>query len=189
MLGAGGHAKVILDIAKLTGIKITHIVDIKEKLDPLFYGLKHITSDNNITNNLHPKESYCINALGVIPGKSKLLRSTIYAKYIRNNYIFIKMIHPSAIISPNVTVESGVNIMAGAIIQTGSIIKQNSIINTGVLIDHDCQIEKDVHIAPGAVLCGNVKVGKKTFIGAGAKVLPNTIIPNNSIIPAGSLLK
>lgn len=189
MLGAGGHAKVILDIAKINGINVSHIVDIREKLDLCFSDIEHITSDNLIIKDMPSGQSSCINALGVIPGKNKLLRSNVYQYYKKSNFKFLKMIHPSAIIANSVNIEAAVNIMAGVVIQAHSTIKENTIINTGVLIDHDCYIEQNVHIAPGAVLCGNVKVGKESFIGAGAKVLPNIVIPENSIIKAGTILK
>ena len=50
-------------------------------------------------------------------------------------------------------------------------------------------IEKNVHIAPGTIICGNVKIGKNAFIGTGTKILPNTIVPEDSIISAGTILK
>ena len=77
--------------------------------------------------------------------------------------------------------------MAGVVIQTSTIIHENSIINTGALIDHECVIQKNVHIAPGAVVCGKLD-RKNTFIGAGANILPNTIVPENSVVGAGKFL-
>lgn len=189
MVGAGGHAKVIFDITKIIGMKVSYIVDTKSKIDKEFSLPKHIKSDNNIIKNLPPHEAYLINALGIIPGKNKNLREKIYNFYKKRKYTFIKIIHPKAIISKNVQICEGVNIMAGVVIQTSTIIHENSIINTGALIDHECVIQKNVHIAPGAVVCGNVKIGKNTFIGAGANILPNTIVPENSVVGAGKIFK
>ena len=189
MLGAGGHAKVIFDIASITGIKISYIVDNKDQLDPVFSRIKHIMNDEYISNNMPENKFALINGLGVVPGVNKFLRSNIYNYYKKKKYEFLKIIHPKAIIASNVEIENGVNIMAGVVIQTSSIIMENSIINTGVLIDHDCVIDQNVHIAPGAILCGNVRVGKGSFIGAGAKILPGVIIPENSIVKSGTLLK
>ena len=61
--------------------------------------------------------------------------------------------------------------MAGSVIKAGTTIKKNTIINSRVTIDHDCIIGKNVHIVPGAILCGNVKVGNNAFIGAGSNNL------------------
>ena len=42
--------------------------------------------------------------------------------------------------------------------------------NTGASVDHDCHLGDAVHIAPGAVLAGEVEVGPLAFVGAGAVV-------------------
>ena len=44
------------------------------------------------------------------------------------------------------------------------------------------------HIAPGAVLCGNVKVGRKSFIGAGAVIRQGIIIGDNVMVGAGAVV-
>ena len=189
MIGAGGHAKVIFDIANISNIKISYIVDIKKKLDIEFSRLKHIVTDNFVKNKILPNQCYLINALGIVPGNKKLLRGNVYNDYKKKGYKFLQAIHPKAIISKDVIVKEGVNIMAGSVIQPGPTILENSIINTGALIDHECIIGKDVHIAPGAILCGNVKIGNRAFIGAGTKIMPNVSIPKDTIINAGSLIK
>lgn len=40
------------------------------------------------------------------------------------------------------------------------------ICNTGAIIEHECIIGEYAHIAPGAVLTGNVQIGAHTFVGA-----------------------
>jgi acetyltransferase-like isoleucine patch superfamily enzyme len=44
------------------------------------------------------------------------------------------------------------------------------------------------HIAPGAVLCGNVKIGKGTFVGANSVITQGINIGNNVIIGAGTVV-
>ena len=58
----------------------------------------------------------------------------------------------------------GTVIMAGVIIQPGVRIGKHVILNTGCTIDHDCVIEDYAHIAPGAHLCGNVRVGEGALV-------------------------
>ena len=60
--------------------------------------------------------------------------------------------------------------------------------NTSSTIDHECIIGDFSFIAPGAVLCGNVKVGRSTFIGANAVIRQGIIIGNNVIIGAGTVV-
>ena len=56
------------------------------------------------------------------------------------------------------------------------------------MVEHECIIENFVHIAPGAVLTGNVIVGENTLIGANATILPGIKIGKNCIIGAGSVV-
>ena len=98
------------------------------------------------------------------------------------------MIHPTAIVDESVQIGKGSVIMHGSILQAATTIGHHVIINTRVLIDHDCQIADFVHLAPGVVLCGNVRVGENTLIGAGSMVVPNITIGNNCHIAAGSVI-
>jgi len=61
-------------------------------------------------------------------------------------------------------------------------------VNTAATIDHDCVIGDGVHIAPGARLCGGVRVGAGSFIGAGSVLIPGVRVGANAVIGAGSTL-
>ena len=101
---------------------------------------------------------------------------------------FVNAIHSSAIISPRVKMGVGNMILHGVIIQAETEIGNHVIINTGAQVDHDCIVEDYVHIAPRVVLCGNVKVGSGTLIGAGATVIPGKTIGRWATIGAGSVV-
>ena len=74
----------------------------------------------------------------------------------------------NSIISRDVDISFGTVVMPGACIRTRSVIGQHCIINTMTSIDHECTLEENVHLGPGAILCGNVYLEKNVFIGAGA---------------------
>lgn len=78
--------------------------------------------------------------------------------------------------------------MAGAIINPESKIGKGCIINTTSSVDHECEIDNYVHMAVGAYLCGNVKVGKYTWIGAGTTVRNNISICGQCMVGAGSVV-
>jgi len=44
------------------------------------------------------------------------------------------------------------------------------------------------HIAPGAVLCGEVTIGEDTHIGAGAVIVQGTRIGRGCMIGAGAII-
>ena len=67
-------------------------------------------------------------------------------------------------------------------INARAIIHDGVICNTASIIEHECELGKNVHIAPGAVLLGNVKIGDYSFVGANSVVLPHVKVGNNVII-------
>ena len=72
--------------------------------------------------------------------------------------------------------------MAGAVINSDTKIGKGCIVNTGASVDHDGIIDDFVHISVGAHVAGNVHIGLKTWIGAGAIVLNNLSICDNCIV-------
>src|SRR4030095_339622 len=82
----------------------------------------------------------------------------------------INAIHPSAVISASVKMGDGVMVAANATLNPLVEIGQGVICNTSSSIDHECVIGDFSHIAPGAVLCGNVMVGRGSFVGANSVI-------------------
>lgn len=171
LYGASGHAKVIIDILKASGIVVDALFD----------------DDTNI------HELLSIPVMHDWTGESPLIIS-IGNNYSRKqiseklNCEYGTVIHPSAIISPNSSIGEGSVVMQSAIVQSGAKIGKHCILNTGVSIDHECVIENFVHISPQATLCGNVHVGEGAWIGASAVVIPGVRIGKWSTIGAGSVV-
>jgi len=186
VIGAGGHAKVLIDTLLYQHRNIIGIVDCdSSKIGTTVLGVPIIGGDE-IVFRYSIKEICLVNGLGSV--KDTKLRQCIYEKFKQQGYCFEQVIHQSAIIARNVQLDEGVQIMAGAVIQTCAHIGNNSIINTGALIEHDCSIGKHVHIAPGTVLSGGCDIGSGTHIGTASVVIQNIKIGSNSIIGAGSVV-
>lgn len=186
ILGAGGHAKVLLDILKLRSTSIIGLTDADpQKRGQKVLGYEIIGSDQTLAD-YPPSEVTLVNGLGStgLPGRRKHL----FEKYKELGYNFATVIHPTAFLGSEVHLDEGVQIMAGTIIQTSSQIGMNTIINTKASLDHDCQIGAHVHLAPGVTLSGGVKVGQGSHIGTGANLIQNLQIGPESLIGAGSLV-
>jgi sugar O-acyltransferase (sialic acid O-acetyltransferase NeuD family) len=186
VLGAGGHAKVLIDILRMQSYEIIGVTVPRENLaGETFQGVKIIGSDEKILK--YPaNEIYLVNGIGSIEKTDK--RKKLFEQFKSKGYSFAKVIHSSAVIAAGVELDEGVQIMAGAIIQPGSQIHSNSIVNTKASIDHDCYIGPHVHLAPGVTLSGDVKVGEGAHIGTGATVIQGILIGKNSLIAAGALV-
>jgi sugar O-acyltransferase (sialic acid O-acetyltransferase NeuD family) len=103
-------------------------------------------------------------------------------KKIRN------VIHPTASFGQKVTIGEGNFIARNVSINPLASISNYCILNTGCILEHECVINQGVHVAPGAVLAGNVTVGENTFIGANAVIKQGITIGKNVTIGAGSVV-
>ena len=56
------------------------------------------------------------------------------------------------------------------------------------LTHHDCKLDSFVHISPNAAICGGVKIGEGTQVGAGAVIIPNLNIGKWCKIGAGAVV-
>lgn len=185
ILGAGGHAKVLIDILRLQSIPILGIVIPEGKKGDISLNLSVIGSDDEV-KAFPPDQILLVNGLGSTGLMTR--RRILFEKFKQQGYFFSQAIHPSAIFAPDVSFGEGVQIMAGAVIQTGTSIGDNSIINTQSSLDHDCRIGSHVHIAPGVTLSGDVTVGDCVHIGTGASIIQGRKIGINSLVGAGSVV-
>lgn len=186
ILGAGGHAKVVLDlISDLSDLAVEAIVAPEISRDPLFANITLLPSDQHVLE--YPNDSVMlINGIGSIGVSEK--RRRIYEYYKDRGYVFHILKHNSAIVSRSAALHEGTQIMAGCVIQTGCSIGVNSIINTRSSIDHDCSIGDHVHVAPGVTLSGGVTVGSGSHIGTGATVIQGITIGANVTVAAGAVV-
>lgn len=182
IIGAGGHAKVIIEILKSCKIKIDYCIG-QEHDNETCLGVPVLKGDQNLEKlyNLNYEKAFV--AIG-----SNNLRSKLTKKIEIVGFKIINAISPFSILSKSIILGTGIAIMPGVVINAESKIGNNSIINTGATIDHDCDIGENCHIAPQCVLAGNVKIGENTFLGIGTKIIPEITIGSNSIIGAGSVV-
>ena len=174
ILGAGGHSKVIHDIATKNNYTKISFFDDKNTSEYIKGGT------DLLLNNQNEYDSYFI-AIG-----NNLDRKKMKLVLSETTMINISLIHPRANVSDNVLIEEGVCVMAGATINAFSIIGEGSIINTNASIDHDCTIGKYNHVCPGVNIAGTVKTGDEVFIGIGSNLINNISISPNTKIKAGT---
>jgi UDP-perosamine 4-acetyltransferase len=182
LVGAGGHAKVCIDILSDMGEKIAYCIGSGNDPDYCF-GIP-VLKDNNSFEILKSRGySRIFIAIGDNQTRAKLANLVL-----KEGFHFVNAISPSAIISSSAILGKGIVVMPGVIINVDTKIGDLSIINTGSVIDHDCVIGYATHIAPHCGLAGNVFIEDFTFLGIGAKVIPKITVGNNCIVGAGSVV-
>ena len=161
ILGAGGHGKVVADIAMRTGYdEILFLDDNPELKECLGLPVVGRTSETNAY------EGDFFVAIG-----NPNTRETITNRLESQGKTVATLIHPSAVIGHDVVIDEGTVIMAGAVINPGSVIGKGCIINTCASVDHDCMIHDFAHVSVGARVVGAVEIGERTWIGAGAVII------------------
>ena len=186
ILGAGGHAKVLVEALLANSAIIAGIVDADIALTGMkLLGVPVIGGDD-LVSQFPQDEILLVNGIGSI--KQPVRRQEVFRKFKELGYSFATVVHPSAVVASDVELGEGVQIMAGAVIQPGSRIGGNAVINTRASVDHDCVIGVHVHIAPGVTLSGGVEVGRGSHIGTGATVIQGVGIGEESLVGAGALV-
>ena len=180
IIGAGGHGRVVADIASRTGrYECIAFVDdaVPERSLPYPYLGKCECAEKLVT------EYDMFVAIG-----DGAVRRRIMEKLLTKGAKMATLIAPDAVIGADVQIGEGTVIMPGAIINTGTVIGKGVVVNTSSSADHDCTIEDYCHVAVGAHLCGTVHIQEQTWIGAGATVINNIRICSGCMIGAGAVV-
>ncbi len=186
VIGAGGHAHVLLDVLLMSGAQLLGFVDANTDLAGETNRGVPILGDDDIIYGYDPEHIVLVNGIG--SARSTDLRRSVYDRFSAAGYRFVHAIHPSAVISSTVVLKAGVQIMAGAIIQPDALIEEDVLVNTGVIVDHDCRIGAHVHLGPGVTLSGSVGVGAGSHIGTGATVIQGVQIGSGVLVAAGAVV-
>lgn len=174
IIGAGGHGRVVADIARLRGYE--DIVFLDDADVP--------TASGKVADYVrYAGEADFIVAIG-----NGTVREKIQKMLTEKGCKVVTLIHPNAVVGSNVEIGIGSVVMAGAVINTGARIGEGVILNTCCSVDHDCVIEDYCHISVGAHLAGSVTVGEQSFICAGATVINNITICDGCVIGAGAVV-
>ncbi len=179
--GAGGHGRVVADVAEATGnwSQIAFVDDAlagRGQIDdwPVLGGL----ADAARYRDDYPE---ILVAIGDNRARLDWLR-----RYAAEQLSIATLVHPSAVVSPRATLGAGTVVFPNAVINIGARLGGGCIVNTAAVIEHDCQIGAAVHVSPGASLAGQVVVGDYSWIGAGAAVRQQTLIGAVVVVGAGA---
>lgn len=186
VLGAGGHAKVLVDALISAGLTVRGLTDaVPAKAGTAVLGVPVLGEDKEVFA-FAPDAVRLVNGIGSV--RVPVLRRKLFESFKKSGYFFERVVHASAIIAPDVAMAEGAQIMAGVVLQVGCRIGENVIINTRAAVDHDCVIGNHAHVSPGAILCGNVEVGEGSHIGAGATVIQGVRIGQGCMVAAGAVV-
>lgn len=179
LFGAGGHAKVIADMAEGQDLPLAGAFDKNLLRATLLekYSV-HIGVD---AVELVDSDQFIV-AVGNNEYRKRIAEQELVGKR------FATIRDKTAVVSKYAEIEEGTVVMPGATINVDAQVGRHCIINTNASIDHDCVIEDYVHLSPNVALAGNVIVGEGTHVGIGACVIQGVKIGKWCTIGAGAVV-
>lgn len=173
IIGAGGHGRVVADIASKVGYReIVFLDDVQA----------------NVAGKVSSFNTYTASWDFFVAIGSASVRKRIMQQLQQAGASLATLVHPHAVIGENVSIGMGTVVMAGAVINPFAKIGEGCIVNTCSSVDHDCRISQYTHISVGAHVCGTVTIGENTWIGAGAIISNNIHVTDNCMIGAGAVV-
>jgi acetyltransferase EpsM len=183
--GAGGHGKVVLDLARaMGGFKtIFFIDDACEEADHEFWDCQVFGVSRYLQLLKDKGRSQYVVSIG-----RNEMRAKCFQRAFDHGLLPATLVHPSAVISQSARLEDGTVVMAKVVINAGAQIGKNCIVNTAAVVEHDCRIGDHVHLSPGVLLGGGVTVHSFAHVGIGAIALPGADIGERAIVGAGAVI-
>ena len=187
-LGAGGHAKVVIEAAReARACELVGLLDPAPELrNASVLGIPVLGGDERLVGLVAGGVRRFF--LGVGSAGDTRRRRELYELARRSGMEPVSVVHPRAVVSPSATVGPGATVLAGAVINADAVLGENVIVNTGAIIEHDVVVGDHSHVATGARVTGGVRVGVGVHIGAGATVRQGLTIGDHAVVGAGAVV-
>jgi len=183
VIGSGGHASVLVSIARRDGLgELIGYVDREDRGE--WNGLAYLGTDADLAGR-HPD---CTLLFGIGLARDAAARWRLYAAHRAAGKVSLILVSRRASVAAEARLGAGTVVLALASVGPGARLGELCIVNTGAVVEHDCQLGDNVHVAPHATLCGQVTVGGHALIGAGAVVLPGVRIAAEVTVGAGAVV-
>lgn len=159
ILGAGGHGRVVREVA----------LSLNENGIPIYENVDFLDdSSDKAIGKIHELEKFSSIYSDVFCGiGNNSIRKTLLEKVEKLGLFIPTLIHPTAYISPSAIIEKGTVVEPKAIINANTMVKKGCIISIGAIVDHDVFIEEYTHINAGAICKAGSHIQNEYRLDAG----------------------
>ncbi len=187
-VGAGGHAKVVLEIlAAMGGYDVVGLLDAdRRRWGTALHGVPVLGGDDLLDGQYDGGVSHAFIGLGGAADTRP--RRRLYEHVRSVGFEIVTARHPTAVVSASARIGAGATLAAVSVVGPDARLGENVIVNTGAVVDHDCALGDHVHVAIGARLASGVVLGEGAHVGAGATVLQGLRVGEGSIVVAGAVV-
>lgn len=152
ILGNGGYAHTLIDVAEQLGYDILAVLDDKLPNHEL----------SSYTRYLDNEDVEFVVAFG-----NNEFRLSWINRIEQSGAKLATLIHPSSYVSHTAHIAAGCVVLPHSIINTNTSFNRGCIVNIGVVVDHDVILEEGVHLAPGAIVKGENRIPRGMKIDSG----------------------
>lgn len=180
ILGAGGHARAVADLAQECGWTVVGFTD-RSGSGPQVLG------DDGVLPALAREGRIDAAVVGV--GNTALgRRAELFGLIAEAKVTAPALVHPRAAVSSSARIGDGATVFAGAVLGAGVAVGANAVVYSGAVAEHGCRIGEHAYLSPGVILSGEVAIGPGAFLGAGAVVLPGLAVGASAVVAAGAVV-
>lgn len=181
VIGAGGHGRAVLDVARSSGVPVIAFVD-AALAGRQMLGVDVVASPADIAL---PEGCAFFVAIGDNALRQKTVEKTLSEIPGGKQ---AALVHATAYVSPFSSLAPGSIVMGNAFVGPNCAIGEGCILNTGSQIDHDGEMRPFSSLGPKACLGGTVRLGLRSIVGIGATVKHGVQIGDDSLLAAQSYL-
>ncbi len=185
VIGASGHAKVVIDVIERQGVwRVAGLIDTYKTPGTELMGYPVLGPEDCLP--VFMTRHNAGGAIIAIGDNQVRQRMALRVAEIAPSLAFVSAVHPAAHIAREVQIGKGVDIMAGVTVNPGTRIGDFCFLNTNASVDHDNVLEPFSCVQPNAATGWNVRLGARSVLAMGATVVPGISIGADTIIGAGS---
>ncbi|MFJ3521378.1 acetyltransferase [Pseudomonas sp. NPDC090203] len=176
VLGFGGHARSVADVALSLGIKQLFFLDENARPEEQFCSFPVKAAIDFV-----PDEEW-----QALPASGDNARRREQIAWAEQNGFKV-----ATLISDRATLGIGARIGAGSFVahhaHVGPManVGKACIINTGAVVEHECTVGDYTHISVNSVVAGRSRIGNQCFIGASAAVIDGISVGDEVVLGAG----
>ena len=186
VIGSSGHARVVIDAARLRGFEVVGILDDGRPPGDVVAGvpvLGPVGDAARLAADAHA--AGCVVAIGDNGVRGRLLERVAAAAPA---LAWPAVIHPSAVVAADATIGDGSFIAAGVVIGSQASVGRGCLINTLACVEHDAVIGDGASLAPRATAGGASRVGAYAAVELGAALNRGASIGDDTVVTPGSVV-
>jgi acetyltransferase EpsM len=183
LIGGGGFAKEVHEIAELAGHEVVgYVADAEGVVD-----LPHLGTIDRL-DEWQSKFDHLAMGFGAVDRRSLGRRAQVIGELEAKGFTFQSLVSPHAVVSRGVEIAAGAVVAHGVVISVDAKIGAHAILNTSAIVGHDAVIGERAIVAPNAFVGGSASIGRDCLIGPSSVVLEGRTVSDEVIVSLGSLV-